>query len=176
MNFINTLIGTERLKLIPITEDFSNEIFKEFTSEIAKYMSPKTPKKIEETVEFIKSARNKMKKGEELQVVILNKNNNEFLGLAGIHKISSRTPEPGIWIKKDAQGNKYGLEAVKALREWVDENLEYEFIRYPVFKKNAGSRNIAESLGGVIKKENKDKKNGKGELFDEVEYWIYPKT
>ena len=136
-------------------------------------MYPKPSSAIEETSNFIKISREKMSKGEELQVVILNKSTGEFLGHGGISKLSTDTPELGIWIKRGAHGNKYGREAVWGLKEWAEKNLKYKYLMYPADKRNVASRKIAESLGGVIKAEYK-KKNMSGNLLDEVEYRIYP--
>ncbi len=59
------------------------------------------------------------------------------------------------------------------LKKWIDENIEYEYIKYPIDKKNFPSRRIVEALGGGIRDEYK-KKNLSGNILDEVEYWIYP--
>jgi [ribosomal protein S5]-alanine N-acetyltransferase len=167
------VIETDRLKLIPTSLKYAPEIFKEFTKQITTYMHPKAPKEIKETEAFINSSVQKIENGEELQVVILDKKTGEFLGHGGITKLKTDTPELGIWIKKSAHGNKYGREAVKALKEWVEHNLKYKYIIYPVDKRNIPSRKIAESLGGVVEDEYK-KENMSGNILDEVEYRIYP--
>ncbi|OGH04032.1 MAG: hypothetical protein A2W22_00185 [Candidatus Levybacteria bacterium RBG_16_35_11] len=173
MNLLNVLIETERLKLIPTSEKFAEDIFREFTEEITTFMYPKFPKKIDETLSFIKLSREKMEKGEQLQVAIFHRTTGEFIGHGGVTKLDTNTPEPGIWIKKEAHGKKYGREAVKALKEWVDKNYKYKYIMYPVDKRNLASRKIAEFLGGVTKNEFK-KKNASGKVLDMVEYRIYP--
>lgn len=171
---LKTIIETDRLLLVPISLDFDKDIFREFTKEITVYMSPKPPDKIEETREFIKSSLEKMKKNEDLQMVVLKKDTKEFLGCAGLHRVNTPTPELGIWIKKSAHGNGYGKEAVFGLKKWANENLHYECLIYPVDKDNLPSRKIPESLGGVIEKEF-DKKKLSGNILHEVEYRIYKK-
>ena len=111
--------------------------------------------------------------GQELQVVILNKTTEEFLGHGGISKLNTNTPELGIWIKKGAHGNKYGREAVGGLKKWAERNLIYKYLTYPVDKRNVASRKIAEALGGSIEAEYKEE-NTAGNLLDIVEYRIYP--
>lgn len=137
-------------------------------------MIPRSPYKIEDTLDFIHSAMEKIKKGEELQVVILLKETGEYLGGGGVMGLKTDTPEPGIWIKKSAHGHKYGreAEAVTALKEWLDKNSSNKYIKYPVDKRNISSRKIAESLGGIIKAEYK-KENMSGNILDFVEYRIY---
>jgi len=175
INLEDVVIESERLKLIPTSEKFAQEIFKEFTEKITTFMHPKAPETINDIINFIKTSLEKMKKGEELQVVILDKITNEFLGHGGVSKLNTDTPEPGIWIKKGAHGHKYGREAVTALVEWAKKNLKYKYIMYPVDRKNIPSRKIAESLGGVIEAEYKEK-NMSGNILDKVEYRIYHKN
>jgi RimJ/RimL family protein N-acetyltransferase len=173
MDLLKVIIETGRLKLVPTSLKYASEIFKEFTMEITTYMNPKSPKKISETEAFINGAIQKMEKGEELQVVILDKKTGEFLGHGGVMKLKTYTPELGIWIKKSAHGNKYGREAVIGLKQWIDENMKYLYIIYPADRRNIASRKIAESLGGVVEDEYR-KENMSGNILDEVEYRIYP--
>lgn len=172
MNLSKVTITTDRLILVPISEDYAQEIFQEFTEEITRYMFPAAPKHIDDTLDFIRSSINKLHSGKELNMVILKKETGEYLGGCGIRDIQSKTPELGIWIKKSAHGNKYGFEAVAGLKQWIDDNLQYDYIRYAVDKKNIPSRKVAEALGGLVAKEYTKKSLGGIEL-DEVEYWIY---
>jgi hypothetical protein len=47
-NTENITIETERLLLVPTTQEYLEEIFREFTDEVTKYMFPRTPKEISE--------------------------------------------------------------------------------------------------------------------------------
>ncbi|MBI2033193.1 MAG: GNAT family N-acetyltransferase [Candidatus Levybacteria bacterium] len=151
----NEIILTQRLKLVQLSPNHAVDIFNEFTQEVTIYMFPKTPHKLEETQEYIKESLEKMSAGEEIQFVILLKDTGEFLGGGGIHDIKTTKPELGIWVKKSAHGNKYGLEAVRGMKEWAENNLEYQYLVYPVDKRNIASRKIAEALGGVVEAEYK---------------------
>jgi len=173
MNLLNIKIITDHLRLLPTSEQYAEDIFKEFTSELTIHMFPKPADKIEETISFIQSSREKMQKGEELQVVIQNKETNEFIGHGGIHGINTETPELGIWIKVGAHGHKYGREAVTGLKSWIDKNIKYTHITYPVDRNNIASRKIVDSLGGIVKKEYK-KQSLNNTILDIVEYLIYP--
>lgn len=166
------VIITERLKLVALSEEYVQDIFENLTDEITTYMNPSSPKRIEETQAYIFSQLPKMQRGEELAMVILDKETGEFLGGGGAHNLNSDIPELGIWIKKSAHGHGYGKEAVTALKQWLDEHIVYTYIKYPVDKKNTPSRKIAESLGGVIEDEYK-KTNMSGNVLDEVEYRIF---
>ena len=46
-----------------------------------------------------------------------------------------------------------GLEAVAAVCNWVADEVECDYIRYPVDRANGSSRNIPESLGAEIEDE-----------------------
>jgi len=59
-NIANITIETERLLLVPITMQYAEEIFKEFTPEITTYMFPKAAETIAETKNFIQSSMEKM--------------------------------------------------------------------------------------------------------------------
>lgn len=167
------IIETKNLSLKAITLDYKDDIFKEFTAEITTYMFPKSPDKIEETVEFIEKSINKNKLGIDFNVVIINKENEDFLGCGGIHHMDRKTPEFGIWIKKSAHGHGYGKEAVVALKNWADKNLDYEYVLYPVAKENYSSRRIPEFLGGEIVREYHEI-NEIGRDLHLLEYRIYP--
>jgi len=173
MDTSNIKIETGRLVLKGVGLDYVDDTFREFTSEITEYMYPKPPDKIENTIEFIKSAIQENKDGSDLNVVVLLKENGEFLGRGGLHHINKETPELGIWIKKSAHGNGYGKEAMVALKEWADNNLKYKYILYPVAVQNHPSRKIPEFLGGEIKREY-DEVNLSGKEIHLLEYRIYP--
>ena len=107
-DLLKVIVETPRLRLVPTSEKYAEDIFREFTPEITTYMYPKSAEKIDETLDFINSSIQKMINGEELQVVILDKQTGEFLGHAGLKNLHSETPEPGLWVKKIAHGNKFG--------------------------------------------------------------------
>ncbi len=165
-------IEGDRVTLQSIKESDSSEIFKEFTSEITQYMFPKPAEKIEETLSFISESLDGMRGGWDLVLVITRKENGEFLGCCGLHgNRNPRTPELGIWIKKEAHGNKYGREAIITLTSWAVENIDFDYAIYPVDKANIASRKIPEALGGTIFDE-KRAKNMSGNYLDEVIYKI----
>jgi len=172
LNLLSTTIKTSRLLLLPIDYTHIEEIFHNFNAEITRYMFPKPASKIEETKAFIESSLKELAEGTALQLQILADKSNEFIGCAGIHKINSLHPELGIWIKKSTHGNAYGLEAITGMINWAKQNIEFEYLIYPVDKRNAASRRIPERNGGVIGRELKTI-NQVGFELDEVEYWIY---
>jgi [ribosomal protein S5]-alanine N-acetyltransferase len=167
-------IKTNRLVLVPISLEYAPDIFREFSQEITTFMYPKPAENIEETNIFINSSIEKNNLGEQLQMVILKGDTKKFIGCAGLHKMKTKTPELGIWIKKSAQGFKFGQEAIAALENWAQNNLNFDYLIYPVDKINIASRKIPESLGGIQGKEFKQI-NQSGVELDEIEYRIFKK-
>ena len=170
---LNIQIPTERLTLSPVNLDYLEVIFDEFTPEITRYMYPRSPTRIQETMAFIRDSLQSMEQGTNLQMVILKKETGEFLGCAGIHELNTPRPELGIWLKQSAHGNGYGLETISALKEWADNNLDYEYIRYPVDEDNLPSRRIPEFLKGEVRNSYNIRSLNGWDLFI-LEYWIYP--
>jgi RimJ/RimL family protein N-acetyltransferase/GNAT superfamily N-acetyltransferase len=166
---------TKRLLLKIISLEYKENIFKEFTPEIVLYMTPKPAETIQDTIDFINSSIKKNYEGKNFQIVIVDKDTNEFLGCGSLNHIDTKTPELGIWIKKSAHGHGYGMETMQALKGWADNNLDYQYIIYPVAEENIASRRIPESMGGKVEKEI-DEKNGLGQEMHFVEYHIYPST
>ena len=165
-------IISNRLIQIPISDIFIQQIFENFTSDITKYMYPKSPVNIQETAEFVHNSIIGIENGSNLQLVVLKKENNEFIGCSGIHNIGNIDPELGIWVKKSEHGNGYGLEAITILIKWAQENIDFKYLKYPVEKKNIASRRIPENNNGVIMNSFININLSVIEL-DEVEYWIY---
>jgi len=173
MDTSNIIIETKNLRLKGITSAYKNDIFREFTSAITTHMFPKPAEKIEETVEFIETSIKENKEGSNFQIVIINKESEDFLGCGGIHHIDRKTPELGIWIKKSAHGHGYGKEAIIALKEWANKHLDYEYLLYPVVDENYPSRRIPEFFGAKVAREY-DEKNMNGKNQHILEYRIYP--
>jgi RimJ/RimL family protein N-acetyltransferase len=172
MDLLSVEILTNRLRLKPISMAYKEEIFSEFTEEITIYMYPRSPQHISETEAFIESAILDLAKGCDLRLVILKKDSQEFLGCAGLHGMFGKTPEFGIWLKKAAHGHKYGLEAIAGIKNWAEQNLDYEYFLYPVDRANTPSRKIPEALGGKVAREYEYKKMS-GNILYLVEYKIY---
>lgn len=170
-SLLNIEIESDRLLLKSISLAYKKPIFENFTEEITIYMYPRPAKNIGEAATFIRNSLEGMKNEHELILVILKKDSQEFLGCAGIHRINSKHPEFGIWLKKTAHRNGYGLEAVTAMKNWCEENLDCEYFTYPVDKENYPSRSIPEKLGGEIVK-TYQKRNLSGRILNLLEYRI----
>ena len=137
-------------------------------------MAPCPAETIDDTFAFIDAAVERMKAGDNFQAVVVRLDSGEFLGCCGLHgEGKPETPELGIWIKRGAQGNGYGKEAIIGLKRWADRNLAYKYLTYPVDRRNQASIRIPEALGGkVIVRETQKKPDGT--ILELLIYRIFP--
>ena len=171
MNLEKLTLETDRLKLMPPDLKYTEDIFNEFNEQITTYTDYPPNESLEATRDVILKFQKARADGEELFFVITDRETGEFLGCCGFHDMKEEQPELGIWIKVEAQGNKYGREALEAVKKWADENHEYDYIKYPVVEENWGSRKIAEYLGGSVQ-DTYEKKMRTGRTYTLVEYHI----
>ena len=135
----------KKLELVPISSDYTNEIHKNFTVDIIKYLPIENlSNKIEDTIDFIENSIKQRNNKTDMVWVILHKN--QFVGCCGIHTIQSKQPHFGIWIKKELQGKGIGKKVVRYVLNWGISNLDVEFIKYPVDKRNTPSIKLIKGL------------------------------
>lgn len=172
MNLNEVVIETKRLKLVPINENHIAKVYQHFTISVSRYMYPQPTGHVEDAENFVRTSMEGLKEGTNLQLVIIDKVTNKFIGCIGLHNIGSTDPELGVWVRNSRQSYGYGLEAIRGLISWARENVEYEYMRYPVDRHNRSSRRIPLSVGGkFVKSYKKLNMTGTKEL-DIVEYWI----
>lgn len=171
MDCSNLRFETERLALVSMDARFREEHFANFSADVATYMYPRPAKNISETDATIADEIVRNKAGVDWMAVVTLRETGEFLGCAVLIGLRNGTPELGIWIKQSAQGKGYGLEAVGGLIAWARENLTFEYLKYPVDRRNIASSRIPEHFGGTIHKEYRQL-NQSGVELDLVEYRI----
>jgi [ribosomal protein S5]-alanine N-acetyltransferase len=165
----NIIVDTDRLVLLPVSDEFKFDICNEFTSEITRFM-PFLPKgNIKETEDFIACSKQELLSGKAIHFCIIKKETNEFLGCCGLHHIDTKNVEIGLWLKKSVHGNGYGTETVKVLVEVAEKNLDVEYLFYPVDKDNRASRKIPEKLGFTPARRY-DTKKGETEILHIIEF------
>lgn len=81
-DLLSLTIEGKWLRLVAISDEFEQDIFQEFTSEITLYMFPSPAEDIEETRSFIVESRRSMQAGNNLQFAILSKKKESFLAAA----------------------------------------------------------------------------------------------
>lgn len=162
---------TERLRLVPVTTAYAEQIFLEYREPVIQYMNYGPPENLEVLKERIIKREAEMKEGSKLSMVVLLKKSHEFLGRFALEDLDQKNPEIGGWLKKSAHGNGYGKEAAAALKQWADKNLGYDHLIWSCVTMNTPSRKLAESLGGKVHKEY-EKKTDNGKIWPYVDYWI----
>lgn len=136
----------DHTELRPIRLDDAREIYENFSSEIIEFLPvPSPPKAIEDTTEFIKLCLRQWQDKTDMVWVILD--GDEFSGCCGLHNLQSKRPHFGIWIKNPKQGKGIGKKVVHFVLNWGVYNLNVDFIKYPVDKRNLKSIGIIEDLG-----------------------------
>lgn len=172
MNLNEVVIETKRLELTPINDSHLMPIYKHFTISITKYMFPQPSGNIGDTENFIKASMEGLTDGTNLQLVIHDNETNKFLGCVGLHNIGTEDPELGVWIRKSYHSQGLGMEAIRGVIKWANENIEFDHLKYPVDKNNRSSRRIPMSCGGKFVKSYSMQNMNKTKELDIVEYWI----
>ena len=161
----------EDIRLVPIDLGYTKAIFDGFDEDVIQFLPlDGVSGKIEDTKTFITHAMNQMKLGDDLVWVILYKDG--FAGCCGIHNIVSKNPHFGLWIKTEAQGKGIGKKVVHHLLQWGITNLDVEYIKYPVDRRNAKSISLIKELD----LEQADRyEMGNLKKLDVLEYRLYKK-
>lgn len=134
-------INTNRLKLIPISYKFEEDIFNNFTPEITTYLISTPAKNIQKTRHMISKALKNWENQTDYVFAITLKDTEEFIGIVGIHAIKSDRPILGIWIKTSFQGNHYGQETIGGIID-LAKTLKLSKIFYSVDKRNIASEKL----------------------------------
>ncbi|MEX8494590.1 GNAT family N-acetyltransferase [Sphaerotilus sp.] len=164
-------IESERVLLVPIHAGFRTVIFETFTARITRYMHPKPSDTVEEMGRFVSDSVAGLAAATNLQMVILSRSDEVFLGCIGLHGLDRPDPEMGLWLKEAVHGRGLGREAAGALIAWARAQGRFECVRYPVDRRNLASRKIPEAHGGVIAREFREV-SGSGFELDLIEYRI----
>jgi RimJ/RimL family protein N-acetyltransferase len=160
-----------RLSLRTFTPADAPEIFAAVSPTITRFMAWDPSPSLAAFTEVWRQWLPRMTAGTDLSLVIRLRVTDEFLGVAGVHRIGSAEPEVGIWLKEAAHGLGYGREAIAAIVQWAPAHIGAAALIYPVAKQNLPSRRLAESFHGAIIGERNLRKSS-GVILDEVVYRI----
>lgn len=138
-------LKTDRLVIQPYSTSYLEDYYKEFTDEITKYQYPDRFPDMETANQVVSGFVADMERGDMLELVILAQDG-EFLGSLEVFGLQEKTPEIGLWLKKNAQGAGYGYEALKAVIEYLNETKKYPYYIYEVDVRNTPSIRLAEKF------------------------------
>lgn len=141
--------SSDRLSYLVVNDSFKEDIFRELTPIVAKFLPFIPTGKIEDTQGFIDYSLGVLDQGTDITLVAVDKETKEFIGCCGIHDVNEESISLGIWLKESAFGKGYGQELITALETYVNENLTVDYLIYNVEKNNHGSIKIAEKLGYI---------------------------
>jgi len=164
-----TLTICKDIKLLPISRDYLHDIHNSFSNAIIEFLPIETLSgKIEDTLAFIDTSIKQRLKGTDLVWVVLYQQ--QFAGCCGIHDIASGSPHFGIWIKKELQGNGIGKKVVEFMLPWALSNLDINYIKYPVDRRNSRSLSLIKNLDLQLAKEYQ---TGSTKVLKVREYRLY---
>lgn len=145
--------SSDRLSYLIVNDSFKEDIFRELTPTVAKFLPFIPTGKLEDTQGFIDYSLGVLDQGTDITLIAVDKDTKEFIGCCGIHDVNDESISLGIWLKESAFGKGYGQELITALETYVNQNLTVDYLIYNVEKSNHGSIKIAEKLGYVYHSE-----------------------
>lgn len=178
-------ITTSRLIIRPIhATDYKmiNEAILESFDDIHRFMewADHQPTLSESEKYAAEAAENwVIKKNDEpyLQLSILDKNTNDFVGAISFHHYNWKIPsvETGYWLRKKYYGKGLMTEATNAITQYAFKNLNVKRIALTCDPDNIKSKNIAERLGYLLEGRLKNHriKPDNGEVGDTLIYAKY---
>lgn len=143
-------IETNRLKLILPSLKYKKAVFNGLTKEVTTYMYPVPFKSVKRAKKFINYFRQWYINWTDVLLLVIRKSDSKFLWCVGLHDIKKTDPGFGIRFCSRAHWKWYAIESLRSLYERWKNNLNYEYLKYPVDRRNIASRKIAEKLGWVI--------------------------
>jgi len=150
MKFDTTLtFSSDRLKFIIVNDQYVEDIFRELTPTVAKFLPFIPTGKKEDTFGFVAYSLGQLEQQKDITLLATDKETGEFIGCCGIHDMGEESISLGIWLKESANGKGYGTEIIKALEQFVFDSIPVDYLIYNVEKDNQGSIHIAEKLGYV---------------------------
>ncbi len=155
-------IETERCVLVPFSLDGRVDIH-ELQEEFCKansnfFVSPFLPT-YEQEIHYIERVIKDMEEKIVLELLILDKDTNRFIGCIGLSRMEEDRMNIGLWIRVDEQGRWYATEVYTAMLEWARENIRYKYLKHSLDPRNIASRKLALKFGGILQ----DGDNAKGD-------------
>ena len=165
------MIKTERLKFVPLSYEYLDQYYEEFTEDITRYQYPDSFKSREDAEKFFNWFIKLNQERTSLIYILLDAEDESFVGDVEAHGLDTDTPELGVWIAKRHQNKGYAYEAIKSFIEYLKTNYTIESFIYEADCRNTASQRLAEKLGG-IKGEHEDIVTESGKELQLDTYYI----
>ncbi len=140
-------VETERLNIIPFTEEYLNDYYKESTDNITRFQFPDSFTSIEQAKKRYENLVLDMREGKTLATIITSKDN-EFIGKFDVYGLQEKSPELGLWLKEAAHGKGYGTEVMKAMLQYLNSTKKYSSYIYEADERNTASINLVKKFNG----------------------------
>lgn len=141
---------TQRLKLRIYEVQDAEEMYRHITPTLTRFMAWEPPASLEEFQANKPLWEERFLQGTDYHFVARDLQSGRYIGVVGVHRATSTTPEFGVWMCEDVHGQGFGKEAVSAVFDWAKNALQAEYFLYPVAEENWASRKIAQALGGQV--------------------------
>lgn len=143
-NYTNLKIRSDEIILVALNTDYADEILKANTGNVRNYFITFETRK--HVVEWIESDVELMERGQKIELVMLN-GENDFLGLLSIRDISTK-PMFGLWVTPSMQNKGYAKKGMELFVSWLFKYTNLNKLIYTVATKNTASVALAKSLNG----------------------------
>lgn len=151
-NYSELTIENVNLKLTPIDVSNISDIIEHNTGNVREFFIPFESK--EEVNKWIIEQQEKMKIGEKIELVIVDKKSSEFIGMVSLDNLLNNTKiEPRLWIAPRYQNKGYGKQSLKLLIDWYKSENTNKTIHYIADINNRISQKLALSLGFVFQRQ-----------------------
>lgn len=161
-DFAKQVIETTRLTLQPLSMRYLSDIFTGYTPAVAKNMYSQ-PGSIEDTSKSIIECFGKIESNQGLYFTIVSNETMRCLGCAGIRILADRVVFPRFWLRQDVWFKRYGLEVMRALMYFIEENLPCDQVYVSINKDNIAAKVVLEKVGGVTQNHWYTHENAHGE-------------
>lgn len=144
------LLQSQRLNLFVFQLGDLTDIYPCVTTTLTRYMSWEPASSFAEQEKIGQQWLEKEANNTDRHFVLCHKQDQRFIGLIGVHRMQTSTPELGIWIREDCHHQGFAKEAILEVFRWASAHLSAQYFLYPVAVDNQPSRQLAEFLGGAI--------------------------
>lgn len=141
-------ITSQRLTLVPATQDDAEIYYKKFNSNIAKYQISAPFNSITAASELLKNFSMFKKNGIHLILNIMN-TDNIFIGSLEIYNLHTSSPEIGLWISEEYQNKGYAYESILAFINFIKKNSDITEIIYEADIRNINSIKLVKKLKAI---------------------------
>lgn len=144
------LLQTPRLDLFLFQMDDLADIYPCVTTTLTRYMTWEPEQSFAEIEQIGQKWLIAETKRTDHRFVLRNREDQQFIGLIGIHHLGTATPELGLWIREDFHQQGFAKEGLLKVFRWASAHISAQYFLYPVAIENQPSRKLAEFLGGTV--------------------------